>query len=107
MDDQDIARLDTNQLEGLHKASAKFAQAQEMCKTTYWKDLEKRAEELIFDRRKKWLSPQVSKDAADIIRIKAMALKDFLDFVKQDIVKGKAANEILAKHAKFKSNPQQ
>lgn len=107
MEDQDIQRLNPKQLEGLHKASAQAAKMREMCKTQGWIDLERRTEELIFDKRKKWLSPKLSDDAAKIVRIKAMALKEFLDLVKQDLVKGINAEHILARYAKFKSGPQQ
>jgi len=106
VEDQDIARLNAKQLESLHKLSAQANIMREMCKTEGWKDLERRTEELIFDKRKKWLNPKLSDEAAKIVRIKAMALKDFLDLVKQDLVKGINAEHILAKHANFKSESQ-
>lgn len=106
MEDQDIRRLTPQQLEGLHRAAAQANKMKEMCKTEGWKDLERRTEELIFDKRKKWLSPKLSDDAAKIVRIKAMALKEFLDLVKQDLVKGINAEHMISRHNEINSGPQ-
>jgi len=101
MDNNDLLALDLPAIKNMAERVAVARRAQEMCNTDYWKTLETRINNLILDKKNKWLSGHYSDKSAIILRRKAMGMKEIMDVVKADIGRGRMAAEMLKQRAKI------
>ena len=103
MDDEGIVQLTPEALANLRAQAEDGAQLRTMCQLPAWKKLQEKIEAKVSDSRHAWLKAS-SKDAAEIIRMKAMVWKDVLDMVIQDLIRGDGARQMLGRHAEISKN---